>query len=138
MDESELETSFSDILETFDEDKQANTELFKKLTEILPLASEISPVMFSPGELRGIAGQKGKIISEQMYILHIAYLRWKQNRKANESLPELIRLSIENIKPKIKENRQLLRRFIQKRLSEYSLMVSQFITCFISIYTVTF
>ena len=64
MDESELETSFSDILETFDQDIQANTDLFKKLAEILPLTSEISPVMFSPGELRGIAGQQ-KILSEQ-------------------------------------------------------------------------
>ncbi|KAI6658727.1 hypothetical protein LOD99_10940 [Oopsacas minuta] len=56
-----------------------------------------------------------------MYLLNITYLSWKQHRKANEPIPELIRLSIENIKPKAKENHRLLRGFIQKRLSEYIL-----------------
>ena len=123
MDESEFETSFSDSPETLDQESTVNGELSKKLTELLPLVSEISPDMFTPGDLRGIAEQKAKILSDQMYVLHVTYLSWKQHRKANEPIPELIRLSIENIKPKVKENRKLLRGFIQKRLSEYILKV---------------
>ena len=56
-------------------------------------------------------------------ILHIAYLLWKRNRKPNEAIPLTIQKTIEVIKPKIKDNRKLLRSFVQKRLTEYSLKV---------------
>ena len=80
--------------------------------------------MFSPDELRSCAG-KQDVISDHMYLLHLAYLIWKQSRKANERIPEGIQLSVENIRPKSRENRKIYKNFIQKRLSEYQLKVSR-------------
>ena len=72
-----------------------------------------------------------------MYVSHITYLVWRKNRKLNEAIPLIIQKSIESIKPKIKENRKLLRSFVQKRLTEFSLKVSKqffyFIISFINL-----
>ena len=80
-----------------------------KLVRTLPSISGISPDMFSPHDLRGLAGQESKIINNQMSTLHVSYLRWKQCRKANESIPDLIRHSIYNLKPITKENPRIFR-----------------------------
>ena len=62
-----------------------------------------------------------------MYALHVAYLFWKRNRKLDEAIPLITQKSIEVIKPKVKENRKLLRSFVQKRLTEFSLKVSMLV-----------
>ena len=103
-DESGLETSVSDL--QFSLDDKVNLELFQKLIQLLPANSELNPEMFSPDELRSCAG-KQDVISDHMYSLHLAYLIWKQSRKANERILEVIQLSVENIRPKSRENRKI-------------------------------
>ena len=121
MDESEEEISSADLLDL--EDIIVSDELFHKFIQILPKCSEISADMFSSQDLRGIVRQESKLISNHLYVLHIIYLNWKLCRKGNESIPDVIRHSVENIKPTTKENPKLFRNFIQKRLSEYLLKV---------------
>ena len=97
MHNNEWECSLKTSLNLNDDEKAMNDDLLMKLVQTLPNISGISPDM-----LRSLAGQESEIISNQMYASHISYLRWKQCRKANESIPDLIRLSIHNIKPIIK------------------------------------
>ena len=80
--------------------------------------------MFSSMDLRGLTGQKIKIISDRMYTLLISYLNWKQCRSANEQIPDLIRHSIENIKPSTKENSE--NSFRNDFLNIYSRLVLDF------------
>ena len=91
-DESGFETSVSDL--QFSLDDKVNVELFQKLIQLLPANSELNPEMYSPDELRGCAG-KQDVISDHMYSQPLAYLIWKQSRKANERIPEGIQLWLE-------------------------------------------
>ena len=110
-----------------DTDQFANDQLLSKLILLLPTLQEIPQETFSQHDLRGNCDGKAKIITDHMYALHVAYLFWKRNRKLDEAIPLIIQKSIEVIKPKVKENRKLLRSFVQKRLTEFSLKVSMLV-----------
>ena len=90
MDDSEWECSSEISLNLDVDEKVNNDDLLMKHVKILPKISGISSDMFSHHDLIGLAGQESKIISNQMYTLHLSYLTWKQCRKANESIPDLI------------------------------------------------
>ena len=87
--------------------------------------STINKSTFSPTDLRGGSDldPSGKQISDHMYALHIAYLHWRKYRKLNDPIPLIIREAVAHIKPQIGDDRKLIRNFVQKRLTEYSLKV---------------
>ena len=119
MDDSFSDSDFNQSY-IIDTDQFADDRLLSKLILLLPTLQEVPRESFSHFDLRSNSDGKARIISDHMYALHIAYLLWKRNRKPNEAIPLTIQKTSEVIKPKIKDNRKLLRSFVQKRLTEYS------------------
>ena len=98
------------------------------LTKFLTIALTrflLNPRLNSGVPLRGgsDSDQSVKQIPAHNYPLHIAYLHWRKYRKLNDPIPLNIREAVILIKPQIADDRKLIRSFVQKRLTEYTLKV---------------